>query len=522
MAGPQSKQDPRHKGEIPSETLVFREFAGMNVASPRESIRDDQFAWLENFMPIAPGNLPVVNIQQAKGVTYASAVVLEFVASIGGVDYIFTFLADGSAYKVNGSTFVSTSIAAAATFSNPAGIPYTSNAGVQGILIIDPAKGYFDYGVTAVNVLTVISAAALGSGIAAYATRVWIATNKIVSYTDVNSYNSFAGAGGSFTISDSYLHNAITALVAANGYLYIFGDDSIDTLSNVQVTGGVTSFSRVNITSSIGTSYPLSIQPYYRSLLFASRYGFYSLSGATPQKISDDLDGLFAPATFVGGLVAGQVTIFGNLCMAWTLRIVDTFTTLYGTGVTRTLLMIHFKQRWFVVYPGFDLTTIASITGSLNTLYGYTTGSAPALYQLFALNGSATKAFLKTKLWDGGSPILDKEVLRVGLAEQLGASVNRNVLMTSDNEYAASSAAAINNNLVTGSLQFQNNLGQNLQFQNNSGGNLIFTVGPGVYIFLESAAMTQGGKYFGLSFTAQQTDLTLLMLAAEWRATRMW
>ena len=48
------------KGEKETPAIVFREFSGMNVQSPRWSINDNQFAWLENVQPIAHGNLPTV------------------------------------------------------------------------------------------------------------------------------------------------------------------------------------------------------------------------------------------------------------------------------------------------------------------------------------------------------------------------------------------------------------------------------------------------------------------------------
>ena len=41
----------------------FQDFAGVNTQAVRQSIQDNEFAWLENAMPIGHGNLKVVPIQ---------------------------------------------------------------------------------------------------------------------------------------------------------------------------------------------------------------------------------------------------------------------------------------------------------------------------------------------------------------------------------------------------------------------------------------------------------------------------
>lgn len=687
--GPSRTPDPRFKGEVPSETLVFREFEGVNVASPRQSIGDTQFGWIENVMPLAHGNMPTVNAPLATSVTYTSASVFSVETTVNGVDWLFNFFADGSASYLYGSAAnfeagTPGTVAAAGTFSAPFAVPYTATNGNSGILIIDPTKGYWDWGVTTASTLTflgnslssvtigstspttapatitmtltgtgtgalvsstyavvraTVSAAGAGyavgdvlqftpsgpqttaavvvvasvtagaitgitlsqggaypgptsasgatatgpsstmlggsgtgatitpfiqlssytvtnagsgftgtptvvdkvggttidsgtftpsgtingTSLAVYAGRVWIANNKVISFTDISSYSSFGGAGGSTTINDSYLHGAITALYAANGYLYIFGPESIDALSSVQISSlGITSFSRTNITASVGTTYQLSVQPYYRSLLFASQYGIYSLSGATPQKISDHLDNLFNPGTFVSGIVGQQVTLYGKLCMAFTIRVVDSFTTLYGVQTTRTLVAIFFERKWFFVYPGVDVATLVSAaSGSTQVLYGLTTGGTPRMYRFFAQAG-AQIGFIQTKLWDAGQPIADKEVLRVGVGAINSVAGAPGLTITSDNEYTKTPVPKIGATVNAAVLTFVNNNSGALNFVNNTGGVLVFTSNVGAYTFSQGAAATMGGKYFGLSLTLTQTGLNLPMLAMEYRTTRVW
>jgi hypothetical protein len=261
-----------------------------------------------------------------------------------------------------------------------------------------------------------------GTGIATYAGRVWIALNRTVYFTDINSYNSFGGVGGSFTINDSYLHNAITCIFAANNYLYIFGDTSIDALSNVTVSGGVTSFSRINVTGSVGTTFPASVYAYYRAIVFYNTSGIYLLAGATPEKISEKISGIVSKVIGGANTVYGfSAQIRGELCAGMQFLITDTFTQ---GGTVRPLMVLFFRGKWWVcsyTNPGFSVqtTAIASISNNgVITAYGwYATSSGVEQYTLFG-SDSLASWLLKTKLWDGGAPTTDKQSLNAAVAGQ--------------------------------------------------------------------------------------------------------
>jgi hypothetical protein len=337
-----------------------------------------------------------------------------------------------------------------------------------------------------------VSGALNGTAIATYAGRVWIATGRSISYTDINSYNSFGGAGGQLTITDSYLHNNITALYSAFQFLYIFGDTSIDALSNVQINSGVTSFSRTNITTSIGTTWPKSIFTYYRQLMFGNSYGFYALSGASPDKISQKIDGLFTSDVFVSVGQGGTVIINGKLAACWLLRIIDVYTTLYGTNVTRTLLVARLDGRWFFYYPGFDFVAFTSIpTNGLATLYGFSSGTGAKLYTLFSQSSTTITSMFQTKLWDGGDSLLQKDGVRAGLEMNVNAVVNTALTFTVDNEYVSNQVVNI--------------------------------TGPALgFNFLAGINQTNGGKYMGVTCIAQQTDFYYSFVALQYKAGTPW
>ena len=147
-----------------------------------------------------------------------------------------SFVATGPA----GSTFTTTSSGTGAVFKVQMQLSTVTRTGTGTGYSSSDTGSVAVTGPKTVGSWTVQSSGVIGgTAIATYAGRVWIASGRVVNFTDINSYFSFGGAGGSFTIQDDYLHNGVTALYSANSYLYIFGDSSIDALSNVTVNSGV-------------------------------------------------------------------------------------------------------------------------------------------------------------------------------------------------------------------------------------------------------------------------------------------
>lgn len=509
--GRERESKPMERGEKETPAIIFREFMGMNVQSPRQSIKDNQFFWLENVQPIAFGNLPTVAAPSAALSTLVGeSVTGAFTANISGSDYCFAFCSSGAAYQVLATTpYTQTKIAVAGTFSA------TGVAAAQwknlGIVIIDPAKGYFDWNITGAATMTLIDIATLGTAIASYSGRVWIANSRTVKFTDVNSYNSFAGAGGSFTITDSTLHNTITQLFTANNFLYIIGDDSIDVLGNVTVSGGVTSFTRNNVTASVGSNLPFSVFPYYRSMMFANASGFYGLFGASPQKISGDLDKVISAIDFTLPVSGGQVFINNILCAAFLFNFNDTFTP---AAAARNVLAIFHDQKWWIASQGTGLKylTFIPVSGSA-TLFAWDTNK---LYQLFSSATGAIASRIQTKLWDGGEPILDKQILRGGLGVTYGGSGGQTVTATTDTEKGSQPLSVAG----TGTVTWTNASGGVVQFQNALSQNVNFTVTG--YALSVGASTSGGGKYMGMTVTSSSNSLNFNEFAIEYKTGSRW
>mgnify|MGYP006278990173 CR=1 FL=1 len=122
---------------------VVKNFKGMNTKANRTAIDAEEFAWLENAMPIGYGNLKVTPSPTSLGITFTNTVNNMFACNIGLIDYLVAFESDGSAEYVRLDTNTKGTIAAAGTFSAD-GIDIAQWKNDR-ILISDPSKGYFNW-----------------------------------------------------------------------------------------------------------------------------------------------------------------------------------------------------------------------------------------------------------------------------------------------------------------------------------------------------------------------------------------
>lgn len=284
-----------------------------------------------------------------------------------------------------------------------------------------------------------------GTGLATYAGRVWISSGRTVFFTDINSYNSFGGAGGNFTINDSYLTANVTCLFAANNYLYIFGDSSIDALSNVTITAGLTSFTRINITASLGTSAPTSVFSYFRAVGFYHVSGIYLLSGATPERISDNISGLiraaYSESTGPYGVAYGATAfVKGELCAAMQLTILDSFN--HNPAIQRSVVALYFRGKWWVYSMAPTITRNAMVSvfnAGLPQLFlwGGAVGTQPNPYVCFGANTGLSTFTIKTKLWDGNAPLREKQTLNAAIGASWTGALTSGVSGTVDTELAS-------------------------------------------------------------------------------------
>lgn len=491
----------------PQEQKVFREFGGMDTQAYRTSIPDDRFYWLENVMPIGFGNLKAVPAVSAALQSISPDTCYEmFTYNVSGTDYVAMFCVSGAAYEVKlTSPYTKTTIGVAATFSG-SGV-YATQWNNLGILIVDPVKGYFDWRVTTPATRTLLDATKTGTLIAVYAGRAWIFNNRTVNYTDALSYNSFAGSGGSFVLNDPTLHAGVTAVAVANNFLYIFGANSINVISDVRVVGGVALFSNVNIQSSVATGFPLAVFPYYRAVFFPSNYGFYSLYGSTPQKVSDQLDGVFQLIDTTMPISGGAVLISSILCAAFMFTYNDP-----ALGA-RPLVAIFFNDKWFVSTQGASLKSIVAATvNGVPLLFG-TDGTS--LFQLFSSTTAAISTKIQTKLFDFGDSIVDKQSLKFGI-ETVNPSSTVSFSVTIDNEFGTVPLTLSGSNTVT----WVNNTGATVTWVNNAAATVTW-ISAGFTRQMQDASI-HGGKYLGATLTSTTPGYQLAQMAWQFLRRSEW
>jgi hypothetical protein len=326
--------------------------------------------------------------------------------------------------------------------------------------------------------------------IATFSGRVWIAQGRTVFYSAAGSYSDFTSvSAGSVTLTDSTLHGNIQYLLTANDFLYIFGDDSINVFSNVQVqTNGTTLFTNTNVSASIGSKRPNAIFPYFRSVLFLNDYGVYALVGSTTSKISDSLDGIFPNIDFANPVYAGQVLLNNILCAAFNFRYYDAiFTQSY-----RYIQAVFFEKKWFITSQDNALNYITSVpVGGKVTLYGLS--NSKDLYQLYGNATSNITSRLQTSLLPMADPIRTKQALKFGIEATLtnGASF----VVTVDSESGSSPPITLTNSVL-----WLNNNGQSISWINNSSAVILWIYATGYALYKSDAQ--QWGKYIGLTMTS--------------------
>ena len=343
-----------------------------------------------------------------------------------------------------------------------------------------------------------------GTGVATFSGRAWIADGRTVYYSAPDTYNDFVSVSSGFiTLTDSTLRTDISAIIAANNFLYVYGEDSINVFSDVRINSntGETIFTNTNVSASIGSNFKYAIFPYFRSMLFLNRYGIYALVGATTSKISDSIDGVFSEIDFNEPITGGQVLINNNLCAAWTFTYNE---TVNGAVTPRKVQAVFFDRKWFFTSQGDTITRTASavIAGNI-TLYG-TTGSN--LIKFYSDSSTGQDWEIITALWPMGDPIRDKQALKVGIEATLTAGfANFDCIIDSENQVAP--AIEFQN-----SVDWVNNTNTIIQWTNNNSITIGWTSnfiqgGANYYLYKSDAKMY--GKYLGITLTGNTPPFTI-------------
>lgn len=101
-------------GEMPTP-FVLEDFGGLDTKAKRPAIKPTDFYWLENWIPIGPGNLRTLYDKESTPIYTASnprTIVYYTFYNIGATRYCAVFLDNGTAVQVNTTTLAVTTISA--------------------------------------------------------------------------------------------------------------------------------------------------------------------------------------------------------------------------------------------------------------------------------------------------------------------------------------------------------------------------------------------------------------------------
>jgi len=379
---------------------------------------------------------------------------------------------------------------------------------VTGVIVTNPGSGYssapsvsFSGGTptTAATAKALLTSDDL-SDVSSFQGRTWLSQGRTVYYSAANSYNDFVSvSAGNVQITDDTLHSNISALISANNFLYVFGDDSINVFSDVRVTTtGNTLFTNTNVSASTGSVYADGIFPYFRSLLFINDYGIFALIGATVSKISDALDGVFPLIDFTQPISGGQVLVNNILCAA--------FNVYYNDPVqgARPIQLVFFDKKWFVT----SQTTLKHIlpVATAKKLYLYGTDGTNLL-SLYTDASNSVSTTIISALWPMQDTIRTKQALKFALEATSTNSATLNVTVDSETNVSPTY-------VLTNLIYWTNNAGFTISWTNNSS-TVIPWLGGTAYTLYKSDAQ-QYGKYLGLTITSSSPSFTLNTMEMEY------
>lgn len=358
------------------------------------------------------------------------------------------------------------------------------------------------------------------STIAVFAGRVWLANGRVLSFTGTNGYDDIAtiDAAGSTTFADADLSHSITALRTLNNYLYIFGDQSVRQIGAITVSSAnVTLFTPFVLASDIGTDFPQTILSYNRLVLFANKNGVYAVFGASVEKISDDLDGIFAGPSSQGTVhsridfsltpQAALVDLRNIHCYLLLVRYVDPI------AGPRSIILAFQEKTWFVISQG-SLVSIAAVFLAQSQQWEIFGSSGTDIRLLLQDDSTAVPVTLRTALTPHQNPVQAKQALRAGVAAVTSSEQVLSLMIES--EYTTRTYGLT----LPVDVFWINNKNQAVTWVNISGGVVQWVV-PGGFRF--PFTMVDGlGKFLGATMTATLSNSVINMLAIEYQDRALW
>lgn len=454
---------------------------------------------------------------------YATAVV-----ATSGVISSITGIAGGQGYSpatttveiLGGTGFGATAIANVGTSGGPVTSLTVTNGGLgyqqaypPTVLIKDPNNP------VAQGTMSLMPFGVQGTGLEVFTSRVWIVNGaaqstppslSLVQFTapsDPSDFTTTDGAGA-FQSTDSFLRVGFHGVRQSNGFLYLIGDSSVNTISGVQTTGSppITTFTNLNVDPQVGCPWPNTIQVFGRAIVFANSYGIHAMYGGAVQKVSANLDGIFSSVPPVGtvptvnGLVpsAAVAVVFGIHIYVLLMPIVDQV-----TGTIKNKMICWDGQKFWTASQSPSINVIRSNEiNSVMTAYG-TDGRS--IYPLFQSPSQNITKTIQSKLWENPLFILDKHPQIFWCLVSQNIAQNSLVSFTIDTDISTQKYQS--SSLFSGT--WYNSSNQIVTWRTITGA----TASWGISGLLRvSERIDNGGSIVGTTFSTNSSDMTLVSI----------
>ena len=331
------------QSDNPWEMQTLDQWKGLNQQSARGSIDDNEEWWNENLFAIGPGNLrscwgPGPAIYTAPNDAIIRRMFFGFIGNETGQFNVpppgrlgWMFLSDGAIDQVDLDTGEVTRVTAqdgdeqvwdpihpqfwaSAVVWRP---QFFGNiAGQQGGVLFGSPKGLYAWDGTTLSSPGEAAPDWLTNGaevpsdppvpftmpiglpgiyaMEVYQSRLWVAGKDVISFSAPANGADFAtnDGGGSFGYFGNKLTYSFQDLAASAGYLYVFGDSSIDLIANVQLSGQgtpqdpfVTNMNYQNIDPQVGQRFPRPTGRIGRYMQMFNGAGIFECRGGEAREI---------------------------------------------------------------------------------------------------------------------------------------------------------------------------------------------------------------------------------------------
>ncbi|HEX3521464.1 MAG TPA: hypothetical protein VHT52_05190 [Stellaceae bacterium] len=440
----------------PYELHTLQDFAGLNQQNKRSVIDENEFWWDENLFVCGSGNLRSCwghgpSIYDAPAGKKILRIFFGFIGNETGEFNVpppgrlgWMFLDDGTVDQVDLDTREVTSVSKAGeAIWEPIGPQYWASAvvwrpqyygniaGQAGGVLFGSPQGLYGWDGTTLSApgdpapdwLTNAAegpqpppAYTMPVGLPGiycmevYQSRLFVAGKDVISYTAPANGADFSttDGGGSFGYFGNKLTYTFNDLAASAGYLYVYGDSSIDLIGQITLSGSgtpespyTTNMSYSNVDPQVGQRFPRPVGRIGRYMQMFNGAGIFECKGAEARPIGTKVTSIFNTLDTSNVLpTMAPATMFGFKVLLCNGVFTDPW------GVKRNLLLMWHPTTggsptdfWSVASQNLDLTNISYYEqDSVITPYG-TDGAS--LYQLFAQPDPALAKRLSTAYYRG-------------------------------------------------------------------------------------------------------------------------